>query len=1334
MSDYFISYSRNDGLDHAARLYDELTGRPPALSAWFDKHSLHLGDWGNQIDRAISSCRALLLILTADSVSEHSSVQQEWIRALTFKKPVIPLRFEDDVIIPFRLAGRQEIDFTTEFGRAMATLRSELRFLESPQGLEAEIRWRLQSAQRDLEFGKNRARTLQEIDDLTIQLTGPGTSVSFARTGTPPPLARQRIRTVNRVAYTLLPRFQDRFRETEYLAEFLNDPSQRMLAVVGRAGAGKTAMSCRALHGLACDNFPGDIRVEGNLDGIVYLGKGSERPITVNALFDDLCSLLPDTTQAAVRSTRVTSPTTTALVNALATVFAERSAVVLLDSFEDLIDPHSGLIEDREVAEAMMDLLRGPHHGIKLLMTTREFPQELRLVEPGHWSEIPLDEGLPSPHAENLLRSFDRDGRVGLRDASDDDLRRIADRTLGLPKALEAFFGALRSDRFTSIDQLLQMPRAPENVVQVLSAAAARRLEPQSQIILRALAALNRPVPSTAVSFVLDFEIAPTEAALRRLASMYLIQYDQGTYFLHPVDQAYHLDQVAVGEPGDWANAAGDRPLTLTTLRYRGAEYFRSQRMHAVRGVVDLQPVLSEFDLRESSGDIAGAVEVLEDITDAMLTFGYARTLLDLADSIYARTPFESRALVLGIIGMCLSILGLADDAAERLAEAIEKSQMVGDDARVTVWRLELAECLAGTGQLDSAADELNLVLEASASAAESTSALLGLASIATRQARFVEAELFQQRALRISLIDAVWQEPMDEPIDVTREERISRLDILRPDRWRVNDAVIEEDRRGGDQAGPSAEDLQRAVECEISGPEDGPEGLRENIFVLEPLVPDVWLAIARRSFAAENLEFAEAACRLAGDLYEQLGLNTLDALNLLDDIRSELESPDSLLEEHERLLRSAHQLRNLADEAQGLTWVANAYLDRHRLADAESAFRNLAQLGAERGTIGDVINARLGIARVAWAREEYDLATAELQQLLAGITATDARRRAEVHLLFGRIERSRNRLSVAIENFNHARIGYAELADWVMTLEVERALAGIDTDSRDYDAALQRLEAVAPVARSMGVPSVTASVLGDLLPARLMSGDRAGATELAAEVTLLKERTEVPATAARLANVVGGMLTQLEDFPGAIEAHQEALAIYRRLDRRADEADQLFALAYVYGEAGKYQDALTAAEAAVGASAATSDPGLIRTATMVRALALGDLARHDEAATIVNGLLEQGPLDAWLLGNAAWVAQLAGRYQHSLELSKRALELDSRQEWVMRNQAQAALALGQGDDAAELFGRVIRDRRGGENFVRTIREVRRLLERRPDLPRGNELLLKLEAAQAQLP
>jgi hypothetical protein len=252
--------------------------------------------------------------------------------------------------------------------------------------------------------------------------------------------------------------FQGRHVETKLIGDFLNDQSLRMMTVVGRGGVGKTAMVCRLLKSLESGRLPDDLG-EMNVDGIVYLTATGSRRLNALNIYADLCKLLSDEAawrlDAVYKNPKVSAE---AKMQALLEAFSASRAILLLDNFEDAVDCETFNVRDAELDEILRAVLNAPHHGVKLIMTTRVAPRNLALTQPGRQRRLDLDEGLESPYAENILRAMDADGKLRLKSASDELLNEARIRTRGYPRALEAFvchplcrprhFVAGRSERY----------------------------------------------------------------------------------------------------------------------------------------------------------------------------------------------------------------------------------------------------------------------------------------------------------------------------------------------------------------------------------------------------------------------------------------------------------------------------------------------------------------------------------------------------------------------------------------------------------------------------------------------------------------------------------------------------------------------------------------------------------------------------------------------------------------------------------------------------------------------------------------------------------------------
>ena len=203
---------------------------------------------------------------------------------------------------------------------------------------------------------------------------------------------------------------------------------------------------------------------------------------------------------------RDTTTSTSDKMNALLRFFPEGRFIVLLDNFEDKVNTKTLTIEDDDVNEALIALLTSEPHAVKIIITTRIAPQKLALVEPAKQRRLDLDEGLESPYAENILREMDTDGKVGLKEASDEVLDEARRRTNGYPRALEALFAILSSDRETSLSEVLADAKKllPEHVVEKMVGEAYSRLDSDAQMVMQALAIYARPVSNVAVDYLLQ--------------------------------------------------------------------------------------------------------------------------------------------------------------------------------------------------------------------------------------------------------------------------------------------------------------------------------------------------------------------------------------------------------------------------------------------------------------------------------------------------------------------------------------------------------------------------------------------------------------------------------------------------------------------------------------------------------------------------------------------------------------------------------------------------------------------------------------------------------------
>jgi tetratricopeptide (TPR) repeat protein len=723
----FLSYSKVDGSAFVLRLVDPLTAGPPPFSVWFDQRRLRAGAaWDRQLVEAIRECRAVLFVMTRDSVLDSSVCKREWIRALKYKKSVIPLLVDSEAELPFQLEPRQYIDFTDSFEEGLARLRQHLVWMDSSEGVLQALIDRREDAERELPRARDlaqRARTQRELEELDRQiaeqrrlLDNPqaasqrteeriASGLEREREPEQPPVLH-RAKFVNPPPVIAPTWFQDRKVETEVIGDFLKDEGLRLLTVVGRGGVGKTVMVCRLLKTLERGQLPDDLGPLG-VDGIVYLSPVGVHRVSFPDLFADLTKLLPkEEAQRLDQLYQDPHKSTREQMLALLEAFPTGRTVLLLDNFEDVIDSETLTITDTALDEALQTVLTAPTHGVKVILTTRVAPEALLLVQPALQHRLNLDEGLPSPYAENILRAMDRDGTLGLTTATDAQLDEARERTRGYPRALEALVAILAADRNTSLPDLLAETDKllPKNVVEALVGEAFNRLDPLAQQVMQALAVYGRPVPPVAVDYLLQPYLLAIDSApvLGRLVNMQFVRRDAGRYYLHQVDRDYALSRIPPGQPTDREGL--ERPFTRYALLARGADYFQQTGIprESWKQLDDVASQLAEFELRYQGEDYDNASAVLVGFdVDYLLVWGHYRLMVQLHERLRGKiTDPDLQQSNMGNLGVALLSMGQYQQAIDHYEEALALAQSRHVRSGECAWLTSLGGCYQMLGEV----------------------------------------------------------------------------------------------------------------------------------------------------------------------------------------------------------------------------------------------------------------------------------------------------------------------------------------------------------------------------------------------------------------------------------------------------------------------------------------------------------------------------------------------------------------------------------------------------------------------------------------------------------
>jgi tetratricopeptide (TPR) repeat protein len=732
---HFISYSTKDAQEFALKLCDKLKSGPPSIPAWLDKRELKPDmDWDDQVVEAIRACESVIFVMSGDSVRKGSICKDEWSRALKYKKPVIPILFHKDAEPPLRLGNRQHIDFSGDIETGLAKLRLHLEWLSSQEGKLQSMRDRLADAERELQYENDDlkvTRIKDDIEGLEKQIdqqerivSDPQGAAARVEESIRRGLERERqpMKPVSGITPTKFINpppgavpvyFQNRHVEIKLVGDFLKNEAERIIVVTGRAGIGKTAMVGRLLKALESGHLPDDGGAL-KVDGIVYLGESGVRKVNFLHLFADLCLLLPDDTSGRLKRLYKEPHISTAdKMRELLSAFPQGRLIVLLDNFENKLDPETHDIADEELDEALKALLNFQHHAVKIIITTRITPRNLALVQPGRQYRLDLDQGLKSPFAENILREMDKDGKVGLKSAPEDLLDRARQRTLGNPRALEALFAILSADRETSLQDILDDTKKilPGYVVEQLVGEAFSRLDTPAQGVMQALAVYGRAVTPAAVDYLLQPFLPGVDSApvLNRLVNMQLVRRDNKRYYLHPVDCEYALSRVPEGKESD---RKGEPPLfTRFALLHHGADYFKKVRISREdwKNIDDLAPQLAEIDLRYSGRNFDTALQVLFDIDfDYLLLWGHYRLMADLHERFQGKiSDPKLKEKSVGNLGSAYHRMGQYGKAFSFHEKALDSSRERNDRWDESVWLCNLGLDYTETGQTDRAIEYL---------------------------------------------------------------------------------------------------------------------------------------------------------------------------------------------------------------------------------------------------------------------------------------------------------------------------------------------------------------------------------------------------------------------------------------------------------------------------------------------------------------------------------------------------------------------------------------------------------------------------------------------------
>lgn len=506
--------------------------------------------------------------------------------------------------------------------------------------------------------------------------------------------------------------FRDRESQVKEILELLMDSSTRVISVIGRGGIGKTALVSKVLRQLETHKHldPDDTT---EIRGIIYLSTRT-RGITLERIFLD-CAAVLDSEQRE----KILSIWTNSEINYrekythLFDMLNNGLYVLLLDNMEDVLDNH-GFVNVEELRDFLEASLRNPHN-MRFLITTREplsFSRETMRFD----KRVLIEDGLPEQDAIEVMRDLDPHGQYGLRDASDEQLRRIVIQVHRIPRALEIVASILANDPLTSIDELVNQDSlvSREEFIQELAQENYKRFDQDAHSILDALAVFSSPVPMSAVEFLLQpfMPEISVRNTLVRLIQIHTVILDRTTKLisLHPIDQYLVYGQLP--------NAISQRKTyTRSQLHQKAADYYESMGLPEDQWheFDDLLPQILQFEHLKLAGNYDDAYDVLNSFEHFLRRNGYRLRLIDMHRTLVGNLHNSANEIKnITKLGRSLHKQGLSKEAQGYLLPAVQMMRDSNDRRALGSLQNILGNSYRGTREIYESIKSYEKVLEIS--------------------------------------------------------------------------------------------------------------------------------------------------------------------------------------------------------------------------------------------------------------------------------------------------------------------------------------------------------------------------------------------------------------------------------------------------------------------------------------------------------------------------------------------------------------------------------------------------------------------------------------------
>jgi tetratricopeptide (TPR) repeat protein len=410
------------------------------------------------------------------------------------------------------------------------------------------------------------------------------------------------------------------------------DSGFKAVSIYGKGGVGKTALGCKVMGELEKDL--------DNVYGLVYLSTRTSG-ISLEKLFLLISKLFDSDIEKSLNDTWLdVLIDTPSKIQILLEHLSTHRVIIFLDNMGDILDS-DGEITQPDMRLFIEDFLRQEHSG-RLLITSRR-PLQLAASVRRFEKRFPLDDGLPDKDGIELLKEFDPNGEIGLKNCDETILLAAVKKTFGFPRALEAIAGILDQDPFLSLKQLLDNKKLFDSkVIENLVGEAQLRLGTDDRLVMQGIAVFGRPVTITAIRFLLEpyASAVDIDAVMRRLVRGRYIAIIESSLEIteHPLDQEYNYQQI----PDDQGT------FNRKTLHKRAAQYYAQLRTpeETWQTLADLEPQLLEFDHLIRGGSYDEATKLIESLDYNYLSmWGRFHRLVSMREPLIDRISLSSLAI-----------------------------------------------------------------------------------------------------------------------------------------------------------------------------------------------------------------------------------------------------------------------------------------------------------------------------------------------------------------------------------------------------------------------------------------------------------------------------------------------------------------------------------------------------------------------------------------------------------------------------------------------------------------------------------------------------------------